>query len=42
MEKQWLKQEPYVVGDVWRTVKIHRALVPPMLIERTGSPLSSP
>jgi uncharacterized protein YciI len=41
MEDQWLKREPYVVGDVWRTIKIHRALVPQILLERTGSALSS-
>jgi hypothetical protein len=34
MEKQWLKQEPYVVGNVWQEVKIHRALIPPSLTER--------
>ena len=36
MEQQWLKNEPYVVGNVWQTVKIHRALIPPNLIERQG------
>lgn len=33
MEKQWLDKEPYVLGDVWRAVKIHRALIPPILTE---------
>jgi uncharacterized protein YciI len=27
MEQQWLDQEPYMLGDVWRTLKIHRALI---------------
>ena len=34
MEQQWLEKEPYVVGNVWQTVKIHRALIPPNLTER--------
>ena len=34
MEQEWLKIEPYVLGNVWQTVKIHRAFVPPSLLER--------
>ena len=34
MAQQWLKKEPYMVGNVWQTVKIHRALVPQILTER--------
>ena len=39
MEQQWLEQEPYVMGNVWQTIEIHRAQVPPFLTKRTGSPL---
>ncbi len=31
MEQQWIVKEPYMLGNVWQTVKIHRALVPPIL-----------
>jgi len=24
---QWLKQEPYITGDVWRTIEIHKCNV---------------
>jgi uncharacterized protein len=27
LNEQWLKHEPYVVGDVWKTIHIHRARV---------------
>ena len=25
LHEQWLKHEPYVLGDVWRTIHVHRA-----------------
>ncbi len=27
LHEQWLKQEAYVTGNVWKTIKIHRAKV---------------
>lgn len=27
LNEQWLKQEAYVTGNVWKTIKIHRAKV---------------
>ena len=32
MEK-WLRQEPYVVGGVWRSIEVNRAAVPASLVE---------
>ncbi|MCU0292467.1 MAG: YciI family protein [Thermoanaerobaculaceae bacterium] len=32
LESQWLVHEPYVVGEVWKKVEIHRAQVPPLLL----------
>lgn len=29
MQEQWLDHEPYITGQVWKTVHIHRAQVPP-------------
>ena len=29
LDNLWLKNEPYVTGDVWRTIKINRAQVAP-------------
>lgn len=34
MDEQWLEQEPYVLGDVWKTVEIKRAQVPPWLTQK--------
>jgi uncharacterized protein len=34
LEEEWLKTEPYVVGDVWRRIEIHPAMVPPFLTEK--------
>ena len=28
LEEQWLKAEPYVIGEVWNKIEIHRAQVP--------------
>ncbi|HHW31601.1 MAG TPA: hypothetical protein GXX20_08015 [Clostridiaceae bacterium] len=30
---EWLKNEPYVVGDVWRKIEIKPCKVPPMFME---------
>jgi uncharacterized protein YciI len=30
LEEQWLAKEPYVLGDVWREIQIHRAQVAPL------------
>jgi len=29
----WLKIEPYVVGDVWKTIEVKPCKVPPMFME---------
>jgi len=30
MEREWLDQEPYVLGKVWEKIEITRAQVPPL------------
>lgn len=32
LEAEWLAHEPYIVGEVWKTVEIHRAQIPPFLL----------
>lgn len=27
LQEKWLKHEPYVIGNVWKTIHIHRAKV---------------
>jgi len=27
LEEQWLKIEPYVLGNVWKNITVHRAMV---------------
>ncbi len=34
LEEQWLKEEPYVVGGVWKRIEITRAQVPPFLTQK--------
>jgi uncharacterized protein YciI len=34
LEEQWLKQEPYVVGNVWEKIEINRAQVAPFCSTR--------
>ena len=34
LEEQWLNDEPYVTGDVWKKIEIKKAQVPPFLLER--------
>jgi uncharacterized protein YciI len=29
LEQQWLKDEPYVVGNVWKEIKVNRAQAAP-------------
>jgi uncharacterized protein YciI len=36
LEDEWLNQEPYVIGNVWQRVEIHRAQVP-SFVERPAS-----
>jgi uncharacterized protein YciI len=31
--EQWLKEEPYVIGNVWKTIDIKRAQVAPFCIK---------
>jgi uncharacterized protein YciI len=33
LENQWLKQEPYLRGDVWREMEVSRAQVAPFWME---------
>ncbi len=30
LRKEWLDQEPYILEDVWKTVEIKQAQVPPL------------
>ncbi len=34
LDEQWLRSEPYAVGDVWRRIQIQRAQVPTFLIKK--------
>ncbi len=34
LKEQWLKNEPYVVGEVWKRIEIVRAQVPPFLTQK--------
>ncbi len=36
LDAQWLEHEPYVLGNVWKTVEVKRAQVPPWLLEKTS------
>jgi len=31
MERQWLDKEPYILGNVWKNITIHRAQVAPFI-----------
>lgn len=33
LQEEWLAREPYVLGQVWQRVVIHRAQVPSFLLE---------
>lgn len=35
LQERWLDHEPYILGNVWQRVEVHRAQVPPFLIERS-------
>jgi uncharacterized protein YciI len=32
LEDEWLKREPYVMGDVWQRIEVRRAQVPAFLM----------
>ena len=34
LEEKWLKDEPYVVGNVWKRIEVTPAMVPPFLLEK--------
>jgi uncharacterized protein YciI len=34
IQTQWLDKEPYVLGNVWQTIKIHRAQVAPFCLPK--------
>lgn len=34
LDQGWLRHEPYVVGNVWKTIDVRRAQVPTWLAER--------
>lgn len=34
MQTQWLDSEPYILGDVWRRVEIHRGMVPAFVMDK--------
>ncbi len=31
LEEQWLKNEPYIIGNVWKKIEVNRAQVAPFL-----------
>ena len=37
LQREWLDHEPYVLGEVWERIAIHRAQVPPFYLRRTGT-----
>ncbi len=34
MEEEWLKTEPYILGDVWKKIEIKRVQIPPFINEK--------
>ncbi len=34
LEGQWLKEEPYVTGDVWKKIDVNRAQVAPFCLNK--------
>jgi uncharacterized protein YciI len=34
LEQQWLKEEPYVVGEVWKEINVNRAQVAPFCSDK--------
>jgi uncharacterized protein YciI len=34
LEQRWLKEEPYVTGNVWKTININRAQVAPLCLKK--------
>jgi len=36
LEEQWLKNEPYILGNVWDKIEINRASVAPFITNKQG------
>jgi uncharacterized protein YciI len=34
LHEQWLDNEPYILGEVWKRIEIHRAQVPAFLTQK--------
>lgn len=34
LEEQWLKNDPYVIGNVWKKISVNRAQVPPFFTNK--------
>ena len=34
LEEQWLKNEPYIIGKVWKIVEVNRAHVAPFCVNK--------
>jgi uncharacterized protein YciI len=34
VEEQWLKNDPYIIGEVWKMVSVYRAQVPPFFMDK--------
>jgi uncharacterized protein YciI len=32
--EEWLKEEPYVVGNVWKKINVNRAQVAPLCVNK--------
>jgi uncharacterized protein len=32
LEEEWLKNEPYILGNVWKKIEIHRAQIPSFIL----------
>ena len=34
LEEQWLKNDPYIIGNVWKKIAVNRAQVPPFFANK--------
>lgn len=34
MEELWLSHEPYITGNVWKKIEVHRAGIPPFIAKK--------
>ncbi|UCE18144.1 MAG: hypothetical protein JSV84_14975 [Gemmatimonadota bacterium] len=34
LEQQWLKEEPYIIGNVWKKIDIYRTQVAPFCVNK--------